>query len=67
MPAPTRNRCGAEVGEPEHDDLLAHAADVWSSTGNDGIIAEIFRRLGRSTGTFVEFGAWDGVHLSNCG
>ncbi len=36
-----------------------------SQGGEDGIIAEIFRRLGVEQGRFVEFGAWDGVRYSN--
>jgi hypothetical protein len=36
-----------------------------SQGGEDGIIAEICRRLGIDRGWFVEFGAWDGVLYSN--
>ena len=36
-----------------------------SQGGEDGIIQEIFRRLSVSRGTFVEFGAWDGILFSN--
>jgi hypothetical protein len=32
---------------------------------NDSLIAEIFNRLKIKNGVFVEFGAWDGIHLSN--
>lgn len=32
---------------------------------NDFLLKEIFKRLKIETGTFVEFGAWDGIHLSN--
>jgi Methyltransferase FkbM domain len=45
--------------------LLDYAADVYSQRGDDGIIQEIFRRLGVQRGFFVEFGAWDGLHHSN--
>ncbi len=38
----------------------------YSQNGEDGIISEITRRLGVDNGYFVEFGAWDGKHLSNC-
>ena len=51
--------------------LREHARDVHSQNGEDGIIEEIFRRLGELDRSpdqplwCVEFGAWDGVHLSN--
>lgn len=45
--------------------LLHYAADVYSQRGDDGIIREIFRRLEIDHGFFIEFGAWDGIHLSN--
>jgi hypothetical protein len=46
--------------------LLRSYGNVYSQAGQDGILSEIFRRLGVATGFFVEFGGWDGVHLSNC-
>jgi len=46
--------------------LIEYRDDKYSQNGEDGIIAEIFRRLGIAGGWFVEFGAWDGKHLSNC-
>jgi hypothetical protein len=45
--------------------LLQFRADVHSQNGEDGVLAEIFRRLGIERGWCVEFGAWDGMHLSN--
>ena len=36
-----------------------------SQNGEDGVIEEICRRLNIRSGWFVEFGAWDGKHLSN--
>jgi hypothetical protein len=39
--------------------------NVYSQFGEDGIIKEILRRLGIASGICVEFGAWDGVLLSN--
>lgn len=48
--------------------LNEFAADVYSQYGEDGIIAEVLRRLPRRAQGdrwCVEFGAWDGVHLSN--
>lgn len=38
---------------------------VTSQWGDDGIIEEIFRRIGTANNFCVEFGAWDGKHLSN--
>lgn len=45
--------------------LLQYAKNVTSQFGEDGIIEEIFRRITPYTKTCVEFGAWDGEHLSN--
>jgi len=39
--------------------------NVFSQNGEDGILGEVFRRLGINKGVFCEFGAWDGKHLSN--
>lgn len=46
--------------------LLRFRYDVHSQVGQDGIIEEISKRLGIVKGFFIEFGAWDGIHLSNC-
>jgi hypothetical protein len=45
--------------------LLHHSKNVYSQRGEDGILAEILRRLHITNGFFIEFGAWDGIHLSN--
>lgn len=51
---------------PEYS-LLHYYRNIHSQVGQDGILEEIFRRLGvTNSGLFVEFGAWDGVYLSNC-
>ena len=42
-----------------------YKADVYSQTGEDGILDEIFRRLKIIKGTFCEFGAHDGKFCSN--
>src|SRR5262249_584708 len=47
------------------ESLLFHYGNIHSQVGQDGILAEIFRRVGIAYGTFVEFGAWDGVYMSN--
>jgi hypothetical protein len=45
--------------------LLKFRRNTYSQVGQDGIIEEIFKRLNIRSGTFCEFGAWDGFHLSN--
>lgn len=44
-----------------------YQADIYSQNGEDGVIAEVLTRLGLlNDGNWcVEFGAWDGKHLSN--
>lgn len=46
-------------------DLKQYRKNLYSQNGEDGILDEIWRRLGIAEGWFVEFGAWDGKHLSN--
>ena len=49
--------------------LLFSYGNVYSQVGQDGIIHEILSRIERhlpENRAFVEFGAWDGVYLSNC-
>jgi len=57
------------VGRNEHAKALNEYADsTYSQSGEDGIIAEILQRLESAVsldGWCAEFGAWDGVHLSN--
>ena len=50
-----------------HGDTSLTAAElkVFSQNGEDGVIAEILRRIGTTSRTFVEVGAGDGVE-SNC-
>jgi len=45
--------------------LLEYKNNVNSQNGEDGILKEILRRLAITTGYVCEFGAWDGVYLSN--
>lgn len=47
------------------NDLLDYQRSISSQEGEDGVIEEIFRRLGIENGWCVEFGAWDGKLLSN--
>ncbi len=41
------------------------AKDITSQWGEDGILEEIFKRIGDGTKMAIEFGAWDGKHYSN--
>lgn len=45
--------------------LLDYSSNTYSQTGEDGVIAKILSLLPETDGWCVEFGAWDGVHLSN--
>jgi len=40
--------------------LLAHGAQYWSQNYEDGMIAEIFQRIGTTSQTFLEVGVGDG-------
>jgi hypothetical protein len=54
------------VGGPATTSALSDfARDVHSQGGEDGILERIFELLGVTHGWCVEFGAWDGIHLSN--
>jgi hypothetical protein len=39
--------------------------NIYSQNGEDGIIEELLKRLEINKGWVCEFGAWDGIHLSN--
>jgi hypothetical protein len=41
--------------------LLVHGAQYWSQNFEDGMIAEIFRRIGTTTRTFLEIGVGNGT------
>jgi hypothetical protein len=45
--------------------LLDYARDLHSQNGEDGIISKIFEIIQPETRVAIEFGAWDGFHLSN--
>lgn len=42
-----------------------YRADIYSQTGEDGLLEEIFKRLKIKKGKFCEFGAADGIFCSN--
>lgn len=44
---------------------LKFAKNIYSQCGEDGIIEKIFSDLNITDGVLVEFGAWDGIYLSN--
>lgn len=44
---------------------LHYAKNIYTQNGEDGIIEKLFNDLGISNGTVVEFGAWDGIYISN--
>jgi len=44
---------------------IKYAKNVFSQNGEDGIIEQLFKELHISNGVVVEFGAWDGIYLSN--
>lgn len=45
--------------------LIKHKKNIHSQNGEDGILGLIFSKLDGVTRWCVEFGAWDGKHLSN--
>jgi hypothetical protein len=56
------------TGPEELSPLHHFARNVYSQSGEDGIIEEVLGRIRRSSGIdgwCVEFGAWDGIYLSN--
>ena len=42
-----------------------YAKNIYSQNGEDGIISELLKRLEINNGWVCEFGAWDGIYLSN--
>jgi len=42
-----------------------YSRNIYSQNGEDGIIEELLKRLSIKNGWVCEFGAWDGIHLSN--
>ena len=57
-------RIASLLAEPRHQDpksLVKHGYKVYSQTDEDGILQEIFRRIGIAQATFVEFGCGHGT------
>jgi hypothetical protein len=53
------------VTEREVLSAVDHAANVYSQDGEDGLLSALLDRLPANDRWCVEFGAWDGIHLSN--
>lgn len=45
--------------------LIHFRLNYHSENGEDGVLAEILRRMKIKRGSVVEFGAWDGIYASN--
>jgi len=45
--------------------LLKFSKNIYSQNGEDGIINKIYDIIGTESKICCEFGAWDGIHLSN--
>src|SRR3954451_12503174 len=57
-----------EIAKPRHADprrLLRYGFKLYSQNDEDGIIQEIFRRIGTGNRTFVEFGVETGVECNS--
>lgn len=56
-----------EMKKPRHADprrLVRYGYKVYSQNDEDGIIAEVFRRIGTTSRTFIEFGVETGVECN---
>jgi len=50
---------------PMGSPYLKYAYNVYSQNGEDGIIKKLLEEININKGTVIEFGAWDGIYLSN--
>lgn len=55
----------SSLGRRDSRWLLDFAEDVNSQTGEDGVLRKVLDVLPDRDGWCVEFGAWDGLHLTN--
>lgn len=55
------DRLKAAARHQDPKSLVPYGAKVYSQSDEDGIIREIFRRIGTTNRIFVEFGAGDGI------
>lgn len=46
-------------------EVLSHSSNIHSQSGEDGIIDYLLERISNRNKWCVEFGAWDGIYLSN--
>ena len=51
---------------PDPTGLASYGANVYTQYGEDGILERILELVDDGNRWCVEFGAWDGLHLSNC-
>lgn len=55
-----------EISQRVPAEFEKYKGNVFSQRGEDGVIEYVLRKMRITEGYFVEFGAWDGKHLSNC-
>lgn len=46
-------------------EILKYRKSIFSQSGEDGVLDFILSKLSKLDNWCVEFGAWDGIHLSN--
>jgi len=55
----------SDAQKSKNDWLSDYGKDFFSQRGEDGILEKVFEIIGDGSRWCVEFGAWDGKHLSN--